>query len=46
MQPDGYSTSGGARSVAGIIIILFAVSIAVVALMPTVGSKIIESMGR
>ena len=45
-QPDGYSTSSGARAVTGIIIVLFAVSIAVVALMPTVGSKIVESMGR
>ncbi len=45
-QPEGYSTNSGARAVANLIIILFALSIAVVTLTPTLKSKILESIGK
>lgn len=45
-EPDGYSTSSGARAIARMIIIFFALAIAVVVLVPTLRSKILESMGK
>ena len=40
--PDGYISSSGSRGVAGIILIFFALAIAVVALSPTLRSKILK----
>lgn len=45
-EPEGYSTNAGARALAGMIIIFFALGIAVVVLTPTLRSKILESMKR
>ena len=45
-QPTTYDTSSGGRAVAGLIVIFFAIGIAVVMLIPTLRSKILESMGR
>ena len=45
-QPTTYDTSGGGRAVAGLIVIFFAIGIAVVMLVPTLRSKILESMGK
>ncbi len=45
-QPDGYATSGGARALTGIIIVFFALAIAVVVLVPTLKSKLLEGMGK
>ncbi|GAH44054.1 unnamed protein product [marine sediment metagenome] len=42
-EPDGYSTSAGARSMGQIILIFFGLGIAVVMLIPTTRNKIIMS---
>ena len=44
-QPLTYIANGGARSLVGIITIFFALAIAVVALYPIYGSKLLESFG-
>lgn len=45
-QPTGYIDDAGGRAVAGLIIIFFALAIAVVSLVPTLKSKILESIKR
>lgn len=45
-QPLGYVTDSGGRAVAGLIVILFALAIAVIALSPTIRSGILQMMGR
>ena len=45
-QPTTYDSSGGGRAVANIIVIFFALAIAVAMLIPTMRSKILESMTR
>lgn len=45
-QPVTYIADGGARSVAGLIVIMFALAVAVVALSPTLQSKMLEMFGR
>lgn len=42
---DGYIENSGARSVAGMIVIFFALAIAVIALEPTIRSGILNKMG-
>jgi|TARA_Y100000310_G_scaffold159030_1_gene158446 hypothetical protein len=43
---DGYVTSSGARGVIGIIAIFFALAIAIVALVPTLRSGVLQGFGR
>ena len=43
-QRVGYIKEGGARSIAGLIIIFFALAIAMVALIPTLRNKIVDSI--
>lgn len=43
-QPLGYIPEGGARSIAGLIIIFFALAVMIVALLPAVRSKIFEGI--
>jgi len=43
-QPTGYIDNAGGRAVAGLIIIFFALAIAVVTLVPTIRSKVFESL--
>jgi len=45
-QPVTYIAESGGRTMASLIVIMFALAIAVVALTPTLKSKILESMGR
>lgn len=45
-EPDTYISSGGTRSVVNLILIFFAIGIAVVALIPATREKIIESIGK
>lgn len=45
-QPLGYIPEGGARSVASLIAIFFALVIAVVALQPTLRSNVLSMVGR
>ena len=45
-QPTTYDTNSGGRAVAGLIVIFFAIAIAVVMLIPTLRSKVLESMGK
>ena len=45
-QPTTYIADSGARSVAGLIAIFFALAIAVVALTPTLRSGVLELMGK
>jgi hypothetical protein len=44
-QPLGYIADSGGRAIAGIIVIMFAVAIAVVALTPTLRSGVLDAMG-
>ncbi len=45
-QPTTYDSSSGGRTVAGLIVLFFALAIAVAMMIPTMRSKILESMGR
>jgi len=45
-EPDGYSTSSAARSMGQIILIFFGFGIAIVMLVPTLRSKILEKINR
>ena len=45
-QPTTYIAESGGRAMAALIVIFFALAIAVVALEPTLRGKILESMGR
>ncbi len=45
-QPTTYIAEGGARAMVSLIAIFFALAIAIVALTPTLKSKILESFGR
>lgn len=45
-QPTTYDTSGGGRAVAGLIVIFFAIAIAIVMLVPTLRSQVLESMNK
>ena len=45
-QPTTYDANSGGRAVAGIIVIFFALAIAVAMLIPTMRSKILDSMKR
>lgn len=44
-QPLTYIADGGARAMASLIIIMFALAVAVIALGPTIQSKILEGLG-
>ena len=46
VEPDGYSSSSGARSIAGIIILLFGLGIAIVMLEPTLRSGVFKALGK
>lgn len=41
-EPAGYIEEGGARAVAGLIVIFFALGIAVITLVPTLRSKVLD----
>ncbi len=45
-QPTTYVAESGGRAVVGLITIFFALAIAIVAIEPTLRSRILESMGR
>lgn len=45
-QPTTYDANSGGRAVAGIIVIFFALAIAVAMLIPTMRSKILDSMRK
>lgn len=45
-QPTGYVDNAGARAVSTLIVIFFALAVAVVALEPTLRSRVLEAMGR
>lgn len=45
-QPLGYIPEGGARSIAGLIAVFFALAIAIVALEPTLRSGVLNMVGR
>jgi hypothetical protein len=45
-QPLGYVPDGGSRSIVSLIVILFALAVAIVALEPTLRSGILDAMGR
>ncbi len=44
--PDGYINDSGARSMATLIPLMFALAIAIIALTPTVRSELLNKMGR
>jgi len=44
--PEGYATNSGARSVISLIVIFAALGIAIIALVPTLRSGVIEMMNR
>ena len=45
-QPLTYIAESGGRAVAGLIVIFFALAVAVVSLTPTLRSRVLESFGR
>ena len=45
-EPYGYITDSGGRAVAGLIVIMFAIALAVVALTPTLRSGVLDAMGK
>ena len=45
-QPVTYIADGGARAMAGLIVIMFALAVAVIALGPTIQSRMLEGLGR
>ncbi len=45
-QPTTYISNGGGRAVANLIVLFFAIAIALVALSPTLRSKVLEGFGR
>lgn len=45
-QPEGYITDAGGRTIAGLIVIFFALGIGVIALIPTLKNKVLELVGR
>ena len=45
-QPTTYISEGGGRAVAGIIVIFFALAIAIVVLVPTMRNKALEFIGK
>ena len=44
--PDGYIESAGARSITGLIVLFFALGIAVVAMTPVMRSKLFDLVGK
>lgn len=45
-QPVTYIAESGGRAVAGLIVIMFALAVAAVALMPSIGSEVMRMFGR
>jgi hypothetical protein len=45
-QPTTYIADGGARSMAGLIVVMFALALAVVALTPTLREGLLEALGK
>jgi len=45
-QPTTYIAESGARAIAGLIVLMFALAVAIIALTPTLQSKLLESFGR
>jgi len=45
-EPYGYITDSGSRAIAGLIVIMFAIALAVVALTPTLRSGVLDALGK